>query len=102
MNPYIEKLNIYLTENPPDYGYNDAASLLEMLYRFYTEHNPIEDAAIKENFKKLDHCLYHLTIRENDEVFDLAVDLCQQFARSAFLAGIHVGVRLYSELRTES
>lgn len=101
MNPYIKKLNAYLCEHPPKYGYPDVESLLEMLYRYYAECNPLDNAAIKQGFVKLDHLLSRFTIRENDEVIDTVCGLCSQHERLAFIAGVHVGTRLVSELNTE-
>lgn len=101
MNPYIQKLNIYLADNPPDYGCHDAHSLLEMLYFFYTEFNPIDNSAIKQHFRSLGQFFHHLTIEESDQVFNTVSDLLMENERLAFISGIHVGIRLESELNSK-
>ena len=101
MNPYIKKLNLYLSEHPPRYGYHDVDTLLKMLYRYYTECNPLDSAAIRQNFEKLNDCLSGLSVQENDKVIDTLTDLCQQYECLAFTTGIQIGVRLSSELNAE-
>ena len=101
MNPYIEKLNTYLNEHPPKYGYPSAQSILEMLYFYYTECNPMNTDTIKQGFSKLDRLMSHLTLKENDEVIYTLCDLCVQHERLAFIAGVNVGIRLSSELRSD-
>ena len=101
MNAYIEKLNTYLEEHPPKYGYSSAENLLEMLYFFYTECNPLSNDTIRHGFCKLDHLLSRFTIQENDEVIYTLSDLCTQHERLAFIAGVNVGIRLSSELRSD-
>ena len=98
MNPYIKKLNAYFAENPPNYGYYDAHSLLEMLYFFYTEFNPIDNSAMKQHFRSLSQFFHHLTIEESDQVFNIVSSLLIENERTAFISGIHVGMRLESEL----
>jgi len=98
MNSYVEKLKSYLLEQTPDYGYSDASSLLEMLYYYYTTANPINSESIRDHFKGLDHILTPLSWEENNAVFDLTCTLCAEHERRAFLEGIHVGVRLITEL----
>ena len=37
MHPYLEQLKEELENNPPNYGYQCATSLLEMLYMWYDD-----------------------------------------------------------------
>lgn len=99
MNRYIEKLKSFLAEQKPRYGYDDANSILEMLYYFYTEENPVDSAVISCQFKELDDALSSLSWANNEKVFALVVDLCVSHARQAFLEGVHVGLRLFTELQ---
>lgn len=98
MNRYIESLKSFLTQQSPGFGYDDANSILEMLYYYYTVANPVDNALIRCQFKELDGILSRLSVAENDEVFSLTSALCMAHERQAFLEGIHVGMRLFSEL----
>lgn len=98
MNYYIEKLKTFLAEQPPHYGYTDANSILEMLYCYYSEENPIDNAIIRCRFKELDNILCRLPLTDNDAVFSLTCKLCSSYEQQAFLEGIQVGMRLFEEL----
>ena len=98
MNPYIEKLKAQFAENPPCYGYMDANSLLEMLYLWYTEWNPINSKAIQHSFCKLEGLICTRTGKEYDNALDLITSLCAQHEKLAFLEGIRVGFQLSTEL----
>ena len=98
MNRYIESLKSFLAEQTPCYGYDDADSILEMLYYYYTVANPVDNAVIRCQFKELNDILCHLPLSENEAVFSLTGDLCVAHERQAFLDGIHIGMRLFSEL----
>ena len=98
MNRYIENLKSFLSKQAPNYLYDDANSLLEMLCYYYTISNPVNNAVIRCQFKELDDVLCRLSLPEIDAVFSLTCDLCVSHERQAFLDGIHVGMRLFSEL----
>ena len=51
---YIENLKSFLAEQAPCFAYDDANSVLEMLYYYYTEANPVDNAVIRCQFKELD------------------------------------------------
>lgn len=102
MNRYIKILKSFLAEKTPYFGCDDANSILEMLYYFYIEENPIDSAVIRCQFKKLDDVLSKLSLVDNDRVFSLAVDLCDSHTKKAFLEGVHIGMRLFTELQNES
>ena len=101
MNPYIQNLKTYLATHPPNYGYPDANTLLDMLYCCYSEYNPLDNRAINDGFKKLNHFLDRFTVQECDPVLDTLSDLCQQHEHVAFNAGVQVGIRLAAELHIE-
>lgn len=98
MNRYIENLKSFLAEQTPCFGYDGAESLMEMLYYYYTVANPIDNAVICCQFKELNDILRRLTVEENDGIFDVVSDLCTAHERQAFLEGICVGLRLFTEL----
>jgi len=98
MNNCIEKLKAFLAEQSPCFGYDDANSILEMLYYYYTTANPVDNAVIRCQFRDLDNTLSHLTLAENDAIFSLTCNLCTAYERQAFSDGVQVGLRLFTEL----
>ena len=50
MNRYIEKLKTFLAQQSPNFGYDDANSILDMLYYYYTDTNAIDNAVIRCQF----------------------------------------------------
>ena len=69
MNRYIESLKSFLAEQSPCYSYDDADSLLEVLYYCYASTNPVDNAVIHFQFKELNDVLCRLTRKEIDSVF---------------------------------
>lgn len=98
MDLYIQSLKKYLAENQPNYGWCDAATLLEMLYYYYTSDNPVDNDRIKKQFQQADQILCQLSLEDNNSIFLLTSDLCEEHAKQAFLSGIQVGMRLFTEL----
>lgn len=98
MNPYIEALKRHLAEKPPDYGYADANSLLDILYYFYTELNPVDNSAIRQRFGELGEFLDGRTLEEQDRIFGLLCGIYEELERQAFFDGFYVGLRLAAEL----
>lgn len=98
MNRYIQSLKSFLAEQAPAFVYDDANSILELLYYYDTEANPVDSAVIRCQFKALDGILSHLSWAENNEVFALTCSLCAAHTRQAFLDGVQVGLRLFAEL----
>ena len=96
MEKLIEVLQQHFAQNPPDYG--NAVSVLDMLFWHYTEHNQIDNEAIKTQFAKLRDYL-NLPPQEYDEVFYIVSDLCILHSRSAFTEGIRWGFQLRDEIR---
>ena len=99
MNRYIEKLNAFLAEQSPKFGYDDANSILEMLYYYYTENNPVDNGVIRCQFKELDSVLSKLSWSECEQVFSIAISLCCSHSQQAFTDGVHIGMRLFTELQ---
>ena len=96
MHPYIDRLKEELDKNPPCYGYRTANSLLDMLYMWYVEWNPVNSEEIKQDFLKLESCC--CAEKQIDGVLDIISRLCQNHEQVAFLEGLHVGIRLALEL----
>ena len=99
MNRYIENLKSFLAEQSPCFGYDDANSILEMLYYYYTDANPIDNAVIRCQFSDLDSVLSKLPLKDCDRVFSLATNLCVSHVRQAFLEGVTTGMRLFTDLQ---
>lgn len=98
MNPYIEKLKTYLDENEPNYGGGDVHTLLDMLYYYYAEFNPMEDETIRRQLRELYTYFSGRRREEIDQAFGLILDLCAEYQRLAFLEGIRTGARAVLEL----
>ena len=98
MNRYIENLARFLSKQPPNYGFTDANSLLEMLCYYYMENNPVDNSIIRCQFDELDAILSKLSFSDNNAVFCLIGTLCASYEKQAFMDGIAVSWQLYTEL----
>ena len=90
MNLYFEKLQSEVAQCGD-------ASVLEVLYGCYRELHPTDMEQITSHFKKLNHILSKLTLRECDMVWDLVCRLCSEHEQQGFLEGIRVGTVLAME-----
>ena len=97
MNTYMEKLEHYLEENKSDF-LGDMGAVWERLYWVYIEARPTDSTLIRQKYGELDACMEKLTIRENDQVMDLLCDLCTEYEKAAFFAGMQTGIRLLREV----
>ena len=100
MNPCIEKLKTYLDEQPINAVYNDAESLLELLCYIYITESPIDNATIHYQYQQINSIMERFTLEENNQIFNLTVDMCDTYIRQAFMDGIRVGYHLLTELST--
>ena len=98
MHPYIDRLKEELDKNPPCYGYKNANSLLEMLYMWYTEWNPINSQQIQRDYLDLEAQFCGAPEKRVDDVLDVITRLCRNHEQLAFLEGLRVGIRLANEL----
>ena len=95
MNPYIEKLEQQIADNPPNFG--DADSVLGLLYECFNENNPYDNGQIKADFEELYRQMNGMPLREMDKIVYPVCKLCRDHERSGFVDGVKVGIRLYSE-----
>ena len=95
MNPYIEKLEQQIADNPPNFG--DADSVLGLLYECFNENNPYDNEQIKADFEMLYRRMNGMPLREMDKIVYPVCKLCRDHERSGFVEGVKVGIRLYSE-----
>lgn len=98
MNRIIDNLKSFLSDQPPNFPFDDGNSILEVLCYYYCASNSVDNALIRCQFKELNDILCKLTLAENDAVFALTSDLCTSHMRQAFLDGIRVGLHLFKEL----
>lgn len=98
MNTHLQRLQEHLKGVPIEYGNSDAESLSDMLYESYASSNPIDNQKIRLQFNEIDEILSQLTLSENNQVFEITSELCEEHTHLAFLAGVHVGFLLNTEL----
>lgn len=100
MKEYLKILEEHFKQNPPNHG--DMESVLEVLYRYYAENNPIDNQKIRDSFAKLRSQFPNLSLQEFDPIFDTVSDLCLEDQRLAFQEGLRLGVTLMIELAREN
>lgn len=98
MNSYFEILKTYVAEHPPDYGDQDAHSLLEFLYFRYNDYNGMDTPEIKSAFETLYQRLHGTPLQDLDKIIDTVCLLCLEHEKSGFVNGVKIGVRLKEEL----
>lgn len=96
MEKYITTLRDHCKQNPPNNG--DAESVLNLLYRTYTEYNPIDNESIRANFTTLRNHFTELNFKQFDPIFTTVSDLCLECEQLAFTEGLRLGVTLMLEL----
>lgn len=98
MSIQLSQVFDYLDTHPIKQHSGDFTSLLDLLHNAYVESNSIDTVIIKEKFRQMDSILRKLSIKENDQIFSLACELCLEYEHSAFAHGISVGMHLMTEL----
>ena len=96
MEKYITALQDHCKQKPPNHG--DAESVLNLLYRTYTEYNPIDNERIRSNFTALRNHFPELNLKQFDTIFTTVSDLCLEHEQIAFMEGLRLGVTLMLEL----
>lgn len=96
MKEYLKFLEEYYKQNPPNHG--DMGSVLEVLYWYYAENNPIDNQKIRDSFAKLRSQFPNLSLQEFDPIFDTVSELCVEDQRLAFYEGLRLGVALMIEM----
>lgn len=94
---YTDLIRNYLTGYAPNYGDPDIHSLLEHLWRSYTDYDPINNEKIKNFFLSLEPIFEVLPPNDSDRLCDTVVSLCLEHERLAFLEGLRVGSQLMLE-----
>ena len=103
----LENWRNYLAEHPVDY-HGDVDSLLELLYHFFTEYEPVENEELRRQFTELEHHLMESlaetgnSCRETVEsLMTIVSSVCAECERVTFIEGVKVGARLILELTEE-
>ena len=99
MNPYIEKLKQHIADSSPDF--DDADSVLSLLYECYNENHPYDNEEIKADFNALYQAMNGMPLREMDKVIYPICKLCRDHEKAGFIEGIRLGVLLAQELTEE-
>ena len=103
----MKKWRSYLAEHPVDY-HGDVDSLLELLYHFFTEYEPVENEELRRQFAELEHQLMSSLGETGDagretveSLMTIVSSVCAECWRAAFVEGVKGGVRLILELRED-
>ncbi len=96
MNGITEKFQDFADGLSPDFI--GACSLQALLYSCYAEDNPLEDDAIREDFKHLETELHTLSLSDNNRLFYIITSLCEKYAQNGFHAGFEIGFKFAGEI----
>ena len=101
MKEIASRLDAYIQTHPFDSGDSDCETVLDQLYRAYTETHERDPAEIGDGFKELEEFLHTLPLEDNNAVFNLCCRLCSTYERKAFIDGLQYGTHLMSELQSK-
>lgn len=101
MNQYLEMIKTHLAEQTPNYVYSDAHTLLEHLWRSYTQRNPISNERLRKLNAKLTPVLDSLSLKDSDTLFGIFCDICDEYEKESFLEGVRIGARQEQELQAD-
>ena len=88
MENIAKRLNAYITAHPLDSGNSDCETVLDQLYQAYAESHESDPPEIRNGFKELDSLLEHLSLDDNNAVWNLCCQLCTAYERKAFIDGL--------------
>lgn len=93
-----EAMKAYIQTHPFDSGDPDCKTVLDQLYRAYSESHENDPPEIQAVFAELETYLEKLPLSNNNAVFNLCCRLCIHYERKAFLDGLLNGAALIMEL----
>ena len=102
MKSISEAMKAYMQVHPFDSGDPDSKTVLDQLYRAYSESHESDPQEIGDGFKELEEYLCVLPLDNNNAVFNLCCRLCSAYERKAFLDGPQYGAELMLELGKEA
>lgn len=91
MNKYTNQLKEYLSSRTLDYGYPDLHSLLEMLWNYYSQCNPIDSECIRTEILALQPIMDALPNDLSNQLFDVVFRLYEEIEHEAFFRGYPCG-----------
>lgn len=97
---FFRKLQERVYAESPDFGDEDASTVLELLYSAFAELNNFDSQEAKELFHNIYEQLNHKPLREIDEIMDPVCTLCREYEKAGFTEGVKIGIRLRDELCT--
>ena len=101
MDNIAQRLKTYIEAHPFDPGDSDCENVLDQLFQAYQESHESDPLDIRDGFRELDNLLGHLSLEDNNAVFNLCCGLCTAYEHKAFLDGVQYGVHLITELYTD-
>lgn len=102
MKSISEAMKAYMQVHPFDSGDPDSKTVLDQLYRAYSESHESDPQEIGDGFKELEEYLCVLPLDNNNTVFNLCCRLCSAYEHKAFLDGLQYGAELILELGKET
>ena len=102
MDNIAQWLKICIEEHPFDPGDSDCETVLDQLYQVYQDSHESDPPDIRDGFRELDDLLRHLSLEDNNAVFNLCCSLCTAYEHKAFLDGLQYGAELILELGKEA
>lgn len=98
MRNYSKAINLYLASQSPNYALTELRTLLEHLWHSYSTHNPIDSGVIRQAFASMEPIFDSLSFQASNALLENIAALCTEYEKVSFLEGLHVGIRLASEL----
>ena len=98
MDNIAQRLKAYIEEHPFDPGDSDCETVLDQLFQAYQESHESDPPDIRDGFRELDNLLGHLSLEDNNAVFNRCCSLCTAYEHKAFLDGLQYGAELMLEL----
>lgn len=93
MKPNLEKMKQYIADHPVQYGEGTVESLMDMFYRCYAEHNPLENEAAREKLALLRERYREEGYQDEDILFMSVLTLCAEYQQVAFQEGFRTGAQ---------
>ena len=78
MDNIAQRLKAYIEAHPFDPGDSDCKTVLDQLYQVYQESHESGPPDIRDGFRELDDLLGHLSLENNNAVFNLTCFLTKR------------------------
>ena len=94
----MNELKSYFAAQGELYKERDVNSMMELIYEYHVELNPVDNDEIRNTLSNVDQVLQKLTVWENTVLMDLIFDLCTQYESKGFQDGMRYGFQLSAEM----